>query len=235
MLQVFFGTDEVGVRQAAHAALGELVAADDTRTTYRLEPDQYEVGQLASASATVSLFASEAIYLIDMPSLAEPFAEELLAVTAALQSSAHHFIVIEKSVLAAQKKVFAAAGATLHELKRPAQAAFNPFSLAEAVAQKDKRALWLLLQEAKENNSPVEEIIGILWWQIKTLYLASLTATATEAGVKDYPYNKAKRALAQFKPGEVETLALSLLTLYHEGHSGRRDIDLALEEWVLSH
>jgi hypothetical protein len=78
-----------------------------------------------------------------------------------------------------------------------------------------------------------EEIIGTLWWQLKTLRLAMLTKSAEEAGVKDFPYNKAKRALKNFKDGEIETLSLRLLNLYHDGHAGKCDIDLALEEWVL--
>ena len=35
------------------------------------------------------------------------------------------------------------------------------------------------------------------------------------------------------KYGELETLSLQLLKLYHDGHAGKCDIDLALEEWVL--
>jgi hypothetical protein len=173
------------------------------------------------------------VYLLDTPSLAVEFAAELVDQAVALMTSPHHFVVIEGALLAPVKKVFSTADVPLHELKRVAETTFNPFTMAEAIASKDKRTLWLLLQEAKANNLPAEEIIGIFWWQLKTLRLAQLTKSAAEAGVKDYPYNKAKRALAQFKSGEVERLLLSLSTLYHDGHSGLRDIDLALEEWVL--
>jgi hypothetical protein len=91
----------------------------------------------------------------------------------------------------------------------------------------------MLLQEALREGAQAEEIIGILWWQLKMLRLAAKTKTAAEAGVKDFPYNKAKRALAGFKSGEVDTLARSLLALYHDGHAGKRYINVALEEWVL--
>ena len=57
--------------------------------------------------------------------------------------------------------------------------------------------------------------------------------TAAEAGMKDFPYQKAKRALLRFKPGEIEAKARKLLVLYHKGHRGEVDLDLALEEWVL--
>jgi hypothetical protein len=74
----------------------------------------------------------------------------------------------------------------------------------------------------------------MLWWQLKTLRLAAVTDSPSEAGLKDYPYKKAKGALRHFKPGEVESLSNSLLTLYHEGHQGKADMELRLEEWALS-
>ena len=51
--------------------------------------------------------------------------------------------------------------------------------------------------------------------------------------MKDFPYNKAKRALSNFKSDDLEVLSASLLKVYHDGHGGMRDIDEGLEEWVL--
>jgi len=101
------------------------------------------------------------------------------------------------------------------------------------LANKDKKSLWLLFCEAKRNGLSGEEIIGTLWWQLKSLRLAAMTNSASEAGMKDFTYNKAKRALRNFRDGELETLSHSLLLAYHDGHGGIRDIDYALEEWVL--
>jgi hypothetical protein len=63
--------------------------------------------------------------------------------------------------------------------------------------------------------------------------LVALTKSADEAGIKSYPYDKAKRALTLFKPKELENMSTNLLRVYHEGHGGVRDIDEGLEEWVL--
>lgn len=51
--------------------------------------------------------------------------------------------------------------------------------------------------------------------------------------MKSYPYDKAKRSLCNFKPGELETISRDLLAVYHDGHSGVKDIEVGLEEWVL--
>ena len=143
-------------------------------------------------------------------------------------------MVIEGTLLAAPKKAYAKYAESLEEFKAEKEERFNTFAMADALAAKDKKRLWLLLQEATAAGLAAEEIIGVLWWQLKTLRLAAITNSAREAGLKDFPYNKAKRALVKFKDSELERTSESLLAVYHGGHGGKRDIDLALEQWTLS-
>ena len=90
----------------------------------------------------------------------------------------------------------------------------------------------LLFHEAILAGIAAEEMVGILWWQLKTLRLAAI-AKSEEAGLKDFPYQKAKRSLAKFGEGELEKLSASLLTLIHNSRLGYYDIDQALERWIL--
>ncbi len=232
MFYVYYGNDTEAVRQMAFAKLAKLRENDPNLAVHQLSPEDYEVGQIVSASSTVSLFGGAAAYLIDMPSTNSDCLAELSREAAALVASGHHFVVIEGSLLAADKKPLS--GATeITEYKKTGGGKFDAFKLADALARRDKRSLWLLLTESRRAGMSAEEVIGILWWQMKTLRLAILTKSASEAGVKDFPYNKAKKSLINFKSGEVENLSRSLLLLYHEGHVGKVDINLALEEWVL--
>jgi DNA polymerase III delta subunit len=233
MLYVFYGSGDGAVREAAYAKLDALRANWPDLNVTKLDPDEYETGLLASAGSTVSLFGAPQAYLLDTPSLVTDFWTELEQEVAALAASPHHFIVIEGTLLAAQKKPLAAAALEMTEYKGEGTERFDTFKMANALVEKDKRTLWIYLQDAVAADLPAEEIIGVLWWQLKTLRLALITKSAAEAGVKDFPYNKAKRALSNFKPGEVEALSRSLLKLYHDGHAGKTDINLALEEWVL--
>lgn len=233
MLYVYYGNGEVGVREAAYAKLDDLKARYEALTVSRVEPDTYVSGQLASLAGSVDLFGGAQAYLVDTPSLKAECFSELLDVADALATSVNHFIVIEGALLAAPKKTLAAHANAMTETKGEGVERFDTFKMADALAGKDKRTLWILLQDAVAEGLSAEEIIGVLWWQLKTLRLALLTKSAAEAGVKDFPYNKAKRSLVNFKSGEVEALSRSLLALYHDGHAGKVDITLALEEWVL--
>ncbi len=232
MLHVFFGNDTSAVRMKAHAFA--LPFEKEGVKIARIDADSYETGAIADVVGAVSLFGEKTLYLIDMPSLDEAFSTEVQELLPSLQESANTFIIIEGKLLAPAKKAFGKYADTLEEITGEKQEAFNVFALADSLSRRDKKMLWLGLCEAKAAGSSSEELIGTLWWQLKTLRLAALTRNAEEAGMKDFPYNKAKRSLSYFKDGDLEKLSSSLLAVYHKGHQGETDIELALEKWTLT-
>jgi DNA polymerase III delta subunit len=229
MLNVYYGSDTNLVRQKALELLSKNGGAVE-----RVEAGSYTSGVLASAVGSTQLFGESACYLIDNPTEKEEFFNEYLSLVKELASSNVLFVVIEKTVLAAAKKKLEAAGASLEEYKKGSTETFNIFSMADSLATKDKRGLWLLLQEAKAEGLVSEEIVGTLWWQLKTMRLAARAKTAAEVGLKDFPFKKAKAALIKFPLIEVEKKSRELLRLSHESRRGLIDLDLGLEAWVLS-
>ncbi len=232
MLSVYYGTDQIKVRQQAHAALDEVLL--DAETFTRIEADGYESGLLTSLSGGASLFSPRSVYLLESPSTNEEFKIDFLDAVDALAASEHIFITIEQTLNAADKKSITKYAHVIEEYKKKADEAFNAFALADALATKDKRSLWILLQTAKTNNLPAEKIIGTLWWQLKSIRLAAATRTYGEAGMKEYPYKKAKNALRVFPLELVEEKSRTLLKLYHDAHKGKRDLGMALEQWALT-
>lgn len=232
MYVVFYGADRGGVRDGAAAYINTNAPGDATVTT--LDAAEYQVGQVRDALGAQSLFGGPEWFVLDTPSANEEFFADTRDALAALAESPNMFVILEAALLAGPKKLYAKHTAVIEEFVVEKKAAFNTFALAEALAHKDRRQLWVRLQEARLAGLREEEIIGMLWWQLKALRLAQNTTTAAAAGMKDFPYSKAKRATAKFAAGEVEQLAHSLLVLYHEGHAGRSDMSLALERWVLA-
>lgn len=227
MLYVFFGSDTNAVRTAAWAA------AKDTgvKAPHVLSSEAYEPGQLSELVGSGSLFGEAQTIVIDTP--VEQLAEDVPPLLDAMAASVDTYIIIEGPLLAAAKKMYAKHTAELHEHTATKAQCFNTFALADALATRNKKQLWVLLQEASSSGIAAEEIIGVLWWQLKSLRLAAITKSAADAGMKDFPYNKAKRALGALPLAEVERLSHELLQVYHAGHAGDVDITLALEQWVL--
>jgi len=232
MLFVFYGNDVVGVRKAAHDFLSEHKNGETAVET--ITPENYEPGRIRDAAGGASLFGGEQVIVLDTLSAKKEVFEDILLHLELLSESANTFVLIEESLLASEKKKFVKYGKECVEVTAPKIERFNVFALADAFSRRDKKSLWVLLMRAFGQGLSGEEIIGTLYWQIKVLRLAERASNAQEAGQKPFVFNKAKTALAKFKEGELGQLSRDLLSIYHDGHLGKRDLNVALERWVLT-
>src|SRR5690606_36178374 len=116
------------------------------------------------------------LYVLDTPSLQSEFLADVMGNLSILADSANTFVLIEDALLAPEKKKLQKHAATCEEYKRAAAERFNTFALADYLLKKDKRQLWVGLQEANRAGLAAEEIIGTLWWQLKSLRLAAMAA-----------------------------------------------------------
>lgn len=232
MYIVFHGSDRLKVRDTATEYIEKNMSPETTLTT--IDSGVFEVGQVANALGAESLFGGEEWFVLDNPADSADFAEEVKQSLKEMSESSNTFIILEAGLLAPAKKTYAKYAKEIVEFKADKVERFNSFGMAEALLAKDKRKLWVLLQEAKMSGLREEEMVGMLWWQLKSLRLASLTTNAAEAGMKDFPYNKTKRGLSKFTETEIKDLSQLLLELYHDGHAGVRDMDTSLEQWVLN-
>ena len=232
MLHLFYGNDTITVRQKAL----DFSSVEEKKgmKVEHIEVENYAEGVFSDIVGAVSLFGEKTLYIIDTPSGKTEMYDAVIVNLEAFATSDNTFVVIEEALLAPQKKKFQKHAETIEEFKAAAAERFNAFGMADSLSRKDKKTLWIQLQEAKHANLSAEEIIGTLWWQLKSMRLAKNTNSAEEAGMKDFPYNKAKRALSVFKDGELEALSKGLLTVYHDGHLGKVDIDISLERWMLT-
>lgn len=230
MLYIFFGKDQIHVREEALAHLRSLGTSESE--VVKISESEYRAGMLAELAESASLFGGEQVILLDTPSSDAVFNEEVLASLALLKTSKNHFVVIEKGLLASPKKAYGAHAETVKEIATTEEkSTYNVFAFCDALLERDKKKLWMLM--AQSDGVPTEEIVGVIFWQIKMLRLAERTVSPEEAGQKPYGYNKAKRALSKFKKGEVDALSRELIQLYHDGHQGKFDMRVGLERWML--
>ena len=231
MLYVYFGSDEIKVREEAFAFLHTL--KDGSVEVMHVSNENFEPGILADLLESNSLFGGVKVVVFDTISQNKEMFEELLSYIKEFSASENHFVIIENTLLAGDKKKVAGVADVVHEYTKEKGETFNAFSLSDALLTRDKKKLWLLLQNAWRAQISNEEIVGILFWQLKVLRLAERTKSAGEADLKPFVYDKAKRALSKFKKGELDKLSEDLVVLYHEGHQGVVDMGLSIEKWVL--
>ncbi len=114
-----------------------------------------------------------------------------------------------------------------------ARAAFNIFSLTDAIGARKKRDAWVLYQKALAAGMAPEEVFYKLVWQVKTMLVAEKTKSVAETDMKPYPYQKAKGFLKGFKPGELERLSTHLVSGYHAARRGEGEIETLVEKALL--
>lgn len=110
---------------------------------------------------------------------------------------------------------------------------FNIFSLTDAIGARKKREAWMFYQKALASGMSAEEIFYKIFWQVKTMLLASRTKNAGEADMKDFPYNKAKSFLKNFSTHELQGLSANLVIGYHEIRRGKEEMETFIEKFVL--
>ncbi len=231
MLHVYFGNDTTRVRQKAFDFLRTL--SDGEVQVTSITAETYEEGMIPDVAEGVSLFGKGQIFLVDTVSEDQSAFANLLEHLESMQSSSYHFVMIEGTLNAVDKKKIAKHAASCEEIIAEKKERFDAFLLTDALLQRDKKSLWLLLIEAWREGLSNEKIIGLLTWQVKVLRLVEKTKSAEEAGQKSFVYSKAKRALSKFKKGDVDRMSRELLTIYHDGHAGKVNTSIALEQWVL--
>lgn len=230
MYYLYFGDDTITVRKEAMLkARHEADGAD----VFTFSDENLTSDILQSLVGATSLFRDREVFVLDTLSRNAGAFDLLRDAVPELQASPNLFIVVEEDLGAKDEKLLTSYAALTEKKLLPRSAAFNVFALSDALALRDKKSLWIQLLAAQKEGKTAEEIIGTLLWQLKCIRLSLHTQSAEEAGLKPFVYQKAKRALQKFSADDLTTYAHELVTLYHDGHAGRRNIDEALEAWVL--
>lgn len=232
MLYVFTGTDIIPVREKAHAHAHAYETKGSTIETLTAEMCTKEA--LEDRAGGASLFGDTTVYLIDTPSESKEALEAVVDAAHILSESPNPFVLLEGKLLAADARALKACAIEYNEIRPEKKTpTFNIFSLADAFARRDKKSLWILLMRARTAGLTTEEIVGTLFWQVKTMRLVARTKSASEAGVKPFVHQKAVRALQKYTKEEADRISGELVDLYHRGHLGMIDIDHGLERFVL--
>lgn len=110
---------------------------------------------------------------------------------------------------------------------------FNVFALTDAFGSRNKKEAWVLYQKALSLGVSADEIFFKLFWQVKSMLLAGRTKSAEEVDMKNFPYNKAKGFLKNFKPEELEKLSEDLVIGYHKARRGEGEMTTMVEKILL--
>lgn len=236
MLYILHGTDTAKVRAKAHGLIETLQKKRPDAEVFYIDSESFSEESLKEFVQSQGLFSSKYIVVLSRVFENKNAKQKVLDRAAQLGEAEHVFLLIEEVLDVKELKVLEkhATQVVVYDAVKKEKQSFNTFALADALGARDKKKLWLLYTQAKEQDIADEDIHGVLWWQMKSIILAHSATTASEAGLKPFVFSKAKRFAAHFSKDEANKALTDLMTIYHESRRGKHDLGVALERWIIS-
>lgn len=234
MIHLFYGND---IDSRKKAMLGVLKSFKDE--PFKIEGSRFEKGMLEDLIGSSGLFSKKLAVILENAFSSSSEEKYLLGRMQDMADSDNIFIFLEEKIDAETVKKIKKFAEDVKNFKLEAKNAgpkFNTFALADALGRRDKKSLWVGITKAFEERIAPEEIVGILFWQVKSLILANSVKNekeAEEAGLKPFVYQKAKAFAKNYKEDKLKELAGKLAFLLPETRRKSADSAMALERLVL--
>jgi len=243
MIYLLHGADTDKSRLKMHELADSLKKKKPDAAYFKMDAEHWNQAELEEYCGGQGLFENKFIIVLDHLMDDEDIAPVLLEQIDVISASPNVFIVLEGKLDKNSLKKFEKSAEKVQEFEETAaqkmataksKERFNVFSLAEALGKRDRRNLWVLYRRALLENISPEEIQGTLFWQAKSIALARQAKSAKEAGMKEFPFSKAKGYASNFSEKESAALLDRLVHISHDSRRGLSDISLSLEELTLT-
>lgn len=245
MIYFYYGTDTESARKKAKVTIDFLLVKKPDATLIKIGDEDLNQNKILELAGGQALFSSKYIVYFSCTFLNKENKELILKNIKEIAGSDNIFIFaegkmdkvsltkIEKNAEKVQEFVKPEKTLTKKEALAQRGEKIDFFEFSNALGKRDKRELWVLYQDALAEQVPAEEVHGIFFWEIKSMLLARKCKTETEAGMKPFPFQKARECSRNYKEGELEKLSSKLVSMYHEAHRGNVDFHISLERFIL--
>lgn len=237
MLYLLHGTDTARSRKKLSTLIEGLLAKRPDALLVRIEGEQYDPAFLEAQIGGQGLFAPRSIVVLDSVLQKTDAREHFCTFLSDIAGSENVFVcvegVVEKDTLSLFEKH--AQKVEEHTVQKVEKDDFGfIFSFTDAFGERRKKDAWLLFEKAKRRGYAVEELHHKAFWQVKNMLLALSAKTPEEAGMKAFPFSKAKKAGAKWTEAELKNISDTLVSMNHESRRGRADLALSFEYLLLS-
>ncbi len=236
MLYIFYGTDHKKSGDKARALVDSLRTKKPDASFVEINSDNWNPVLIEENIGGQGLFSNKYIIFLNRVGTDDERIEKMVDMMKAMQESANIFIVSEGKIKADLKKAFEKYGEKVivsDELEKKIGREFNIFSLADAIGAREQFRSWNIYREAVDSGLESESILGTIFWQLKSMVVASKAKSAGEAGLNPFVFSKAKKACGNYKEEELRDLLTQSIVLYHDGHRGLVDLELGIEKMLL--
>ncbi len=149
--------------------------------------------------------------------------------------SDHIFILFDDELSKADEKKLSAFSYASEHISEHKKDRVQPtlFALTDAVGERKRKQAWELYVNAIRSGKTAEEIHGLIFWAVKSMRAAAISKTAEEAGMKAFPFKKAKENVQNYTVEELEKLSLTFIEILLEDRRGGTPLRISIERVLL--
>jgi len=217
MLYIFYGTDEIKVREKAQQLLRGLQQKAPEAELVRITQDMVHSGNhefdIESLLAHQGLFKHNyLLYLDGIDDVILRFSDTQLR---AMKQSSHICVARMGKLLAKDKKTLASCANKMTEYvaEKKTTSNMDMFALAKALKSRNKVLLWQGITQAHLQGVGAEAIVGMLFWAVKDMLL--------------------KKQFGKYSEYELRKMVVYLAELPHKSRINAISIHNAIEKFVL--
>ncbi len=237
MIYVIYGPDRPNLLTEAKSLIEAQRKKYPDLTVYNFSCPDYSSAELEEKLIGQMLFASKFAVVLD--GFLAPLESVIEKTFSTLSESPNLYLFTSDKVDAKLLKQLAGLRATVKKLS-PAKDEilekknnFNPFALADALGERDRKRAWTLFVEALSRGFAPEEMFWKLVWKVKTMLLVQVTPDPNTLNLKPFVISQSKRHGQNFTLAELKKLSSRLVHLWHDSRLGLIDFELNLERLIL--
>lgn len=185
--------------------------SSDNIDKYIFDPDNFDRSAVEEVLLSESLFGTPRVIVF------KDLKTELESLKTILKQSPHQISIVDTKVKAPKSGK-----------------EFNPFALADALADRDRKRLWLLWTENIRGGAAADELFWRLAWQVKVMLLVGVSSAQEKLDLKPFVESKARRALKNWPLSELKKLYSDLTEAYHHTYHDSDDFSFRLEKIILN-
>ncbi|MBL7045979.1 MAG: hypothetical protein ISR99_03055 [Parcubacteria group bacterium] len=236
MIYLLYGNDEDKARGKLHTLAESLRAKKPDASFIGLNEETFSVPQLPELIGSQGLFERKLIVVLDHLVKNKVVGDEIVKSLKEFGESESIFIFLEGTLDKKTLSKFEKYGEKAQEFSSTvvkAKPDFSIWSLGDALGRRDKVALWSKYREALGRGISVEEIHGVLFWQVKSMLITASSISVRDSGLNPFVFKKSEGFLKNYKESELSSLSNSLIAVSHDARRGRHTFEIALESLTL--
>lgn len=140
-----------------------------------------------------------------------------------------------KGVFAPTPEEVAGPTESVGQVKKERVFGFSPFALQDTIGEKNIKKIWLEYEKLRFAGIPAEDLIHKIISKVRDMTLIEMGANKEDLGMKDYPFEKSKKDLKNWKEANLKNFYTKLIMVYHQSRmTGGDELDTAIEKTLLS-